>query len=111
LRGFQEHLPEFEARNVAVIAASVDPPEVTREHTQKMGYTFRFLCDPNREVIQQLDLVHAGGSMEGDDIFRPAEFLIDPQGIVRWVNLTENWRLRPRPEDILHIIDEMAAIP
>ena len=94
-----------------LIAASVDPPDITREHTRKMGYTFRFLCDPKATTIKQLDLLHEGGGLEAPDIARPAEFLIDPQGIVRWVNLTENWRLRPQPEDILHIIDEIASIP
>ena len=94
-----------------LVAASVDPPEVTREHTEKMGYTFRFLCDPEAAAIKQLDLLHEGGGMEAPDISRPAEFLIDPQGTVRWVNLAENWRIRLRPEDILHIIDEVAAIP
>lgn len=100
-------MPEFEARNVEVIAASVDPPGVTREHTKKMGFTYRFLCDTNLEVIKQLDLLHEGASIEGGDIFRPAEFLIDPTGTIRWVNLTENWRIRPRPEDILKVIDKI----
>jgi peroxiredoxin len=111
LRSFQKHLPEFEARNVQLVAASVDPPEVTREHTEKMGFTYRFLCDPEAAAIKQLDLLHEDGGMEAPDIARPAEFLIDPNGTVRWVNLTENWRIRQRPEDILHIIDEIAALP
>ena len=111
MRGFQKNLQEFEARNVEVIAASVDPPEVTREHTENMGFTYRFLCDTDLTVVKQLDLLHEGASIEGEDIFRPGEFLIDPAGAIRWVNLTENWRIRPRPEDVLGIIDEIQAEP
>ena len=109
MRGFQKHLSEFKARNVEIVAASVDPPETTRKHTEMMGYTYPFLCDTEAEVIRQLDLLHEGGGMEAPDISRPAEFLIDPTGTVRWVNLTENWRIRPRPEEVLNIITEIQA--
>jgi peroxiredoxin len=67
----------------------------------KAGYTFTFLSDPNAEVIRRYDLVHAGAGENGHDIARPAEFLVDTTGTVRWVNLTENYWIRARPEDIL----------
>jgi len=68
---------------------------------QKAGYTFTFLSDPNVEAIRAYDLVHAGAGENGHDIARPAEFLIDSSGVVRWVNLTENYLVRARPEQIL----------
>lgn len=83
------------------MAISVDRPEVTRDLMQKAGYTFTFLSDPNTEVIRRYDLVHAGAGENGHDIARPAEFLVDTTGTVRWVNLTENYWIRARPEDIL----------
>ena len=69
---------------------------------QKAGYSFTFLSDPNVQAIRAYDLVHAGAGENGHDIARPAEFLIDPTGIVRWVNLTENYLVRARPEQILN---------
>ena len=83
------------------MAISVDKPEVSRDLMQKAGYTFTFLSDPNAEVIRRYDLVHGGAGENGHDIARPAEFLVDANGIVRWVNLTENYWIRARPEDIL----------
>jgi peroxiredoxin len=83
------------------VAISVDKPEVTRDLMQKAGYTFTFLSDPNTDVIRRYDLVHAGAGENGHDIARPAEFLVDTTGTVRWVNLTENYWIRARPEDIL----------
>ena len=44
--------------------------------------------------------VHAGAGESGRDIARPAEFLLDGSGTVRWVNLTENYTVRARPEDV-----------
>lgn len=83
------------------MAISVDKPEVSRDLMQKAGYTFTFLSDPDADVIRRYDLVHAGAGENGHDIARPAEFLIDANGTVRWVNLTENYWIRARPEDIL----------
>lgn len=67
----------------------------------KSGYSFTFLSDPKAEVIRRYDLVHAGAGINGQDIARPAEFLIDADGVVRWVNLTENYWVRARPEQIM----------
>lgn len=70
---------------------------------QRQGYTFPFLSDQNREVIRRYDLVHAGAGENGRDIARPAEFLIDSSGTVRWVHLTENYWVRAKPEDVLDV--------
>jgi len=37
----------------------------------------------------------------GHDIARPAEFLVDRAGTVRWRNLTGDIRVRARPEEML----------
>ena len=89
------------------MAISVDPPEVTREHITKMGWTYTFLSDPKAEAIRRYDLLHAGGG-QGGDISRPAEILIDPTGTVRWVDLTENYWVRTRPETVLQAYDQLA---
>ncbi len=83
------------------MAISVDGSEVNHDMLAKAGYTFTFLSDPNAEVIRRYDLLHAGAGASGQDISRPAEFLLDANGVVRWVNLTENYWVRARPEQIL----------
>ena len=85
------------------MAISVDPPRDSYELQQKAGYSFTFLSDQNTEAIQAYDLVHKGAGINGNDIARPAEFLIDSTGIVRWVNLTENYWVRARPEQVLEV--------
>lgn len=85
---------------------STDPPEATREHLAKMGWTFTFLNDPEAKVVRQYDLLH---SMGDQPIARPAEFLIDPTGTVRWLDLTEDYRVRTRPETVLEIFDGLPA--
>jgi peroxiredoxin len=46
-------------------------------------------------------VLHAKGGEEGKDIARPAEFLVDAAGTIRWVNLTDDIRVRARPESVL----------
>lgn len=83
------------------MAISVDAPEVSRDMREQAGYTYTFLSDPNAEVIRRYDLVHAGAGEQGRDIARPGEFLVDSSGTVRWVNLTENYWVRARPEEFI----------
>lgn len=79
----------------------MDEPEVSAKLCQKTGYSFTFLSDPKAEVIRRYDLLHVGGGLEGQDISRPAEFLVDPSGVVRWENFTEDIRVRPRADEML----------
>jgi peroxiredoxin len=72
------------------------------------GYTYTFLSDPEAEVIKRYDLLHAGAGIKGHDVARPAEFLVDSAGTVRWVNLTEDLRVRARPEQM---IEAAKALP
>ena len=83
------------------MAISVDTPEQSRDLSQKAGYTFTFLSDPKMDAIGRYDLIHKGQGEKGRDIARPAEFLLDSSGTVRWRMLTENYWVRARPEQIL----------
>lgn len=101
MRSIQSSLDKFDEVGIRPVAISVDSPEESRDLCQKAGYTFTFLSDPKAEAIRRYDLVHAGAGEGGRDIARPAEFIVDSSGIVRWVNLTENYWVRARPEQIL----------
>ena len=90
------------------MAVSVDPVETTRDHIAKMGWTYTFLSDPKAEAVRRYDLLHSGGGQTGD-ISRPGEFLIDPTGTVRWVDLTESYWVRTRPETVLKVFDGLAG--
>lgn len=89
------------------MAISVDAPEVSRDMREQAGYTYTFLSDPQAEVIRRYDLVHAGAGEGGRDIARPGEFLVDSSGTVRWVNLTENYWVRARPEQFIEAAKEL----
>jgi peroxiredoxin len=106
LRGIEGHLGEFAARGIRPVAISVDPPGVSRDHCRKQGYTYTFLSDQQTEVIRRYDVLHPQGHGE-QAIARPAEFLIDSNGIVRWANFTENLWVRATPEQMLHAMNSI----
>lgn len=107
MRSFEKALPEFDSRHIRVIAISVDSPADSEKLRQSRGYTFPILSDSNDDVIRRWDLVHPHGGVDGADIARPAEFLIDSSGKIRWVNLTDDVVVRARPERVLEEFDEM----
>jgi len=96
-RGIQRHLGEFLAMGVRPVVISIDPPDVSRALSREAGYTFTFLSDPSLSVIRRYDVADG-------DTARPAEFLLDSTGVVRWRNLTTSTFVRARPEQMLAAI-------
>jgi peroxiredoxin len=103
----ERSLDRFHEVGIRPVAISVDTPEVSRDLMQQTGYTFTFLSDPKAETIRRYDLVHAGAGINGEDIARPAEFLLDSSGTVRWVNLTENYWVRAKPEQVIEAASKL----
>ena len=108
MRSFQEKLKEFEARGVRVVTISVDPPDVNKKHFAKQGFTMPVLSDEKLAMLERYDLVHSGG-FRGNNIAKPGEFLLAADGAILWRNLTENYRVRAKPDDILKVVDELKA--
>jgi peroxiredoxin len=96
----QSRLDEFQALETDIVAISVDPPDRSREIVESFDLGYPLLSDPEARAIEAFGVLHADGGFEGD-IARPALFLADRDGRILWRELTENWRVRARPEAIL----------
>jgi peroxiredoxin len=107
LRGLQLNVDEFRGRDCDILAIVTDPPDKNAKVVADLGLDFRILADPELRVIDTYGLRH-DGTMAGA-IARPASFLIDRQGVIRWRNLTENYRVRPDPKHVLRELDQMEA--
>jgi len=90
-----------------VVAISVDTPEQSADLCKTAGYTYTFLSDAGAQVIRRYNILHPGAGENGKDIARPAEFLLDSTGTVRWVNLTDDYRVRATPEQMLGAIQSL----
>ena len=76
----EQSLDKFREARIRPVAISVDTPEESRDLSKQAGYRFTILSDPNTEAIRRYDLVHAGAGINGHDVARPAEFLLDSVG-------------------------------
>ena len=99
LHAFQEALAEFEKRNVMVIGASCDTPEVhfawlntSKDDGGIEGVTYPILADSNRNLANQLGILDISNenyneetgvyTVEGDNVTYRATYLIDEEGTV-----------------------------
>lgn len=91
-----------------MLAISVDDVERNREVAEAYSPDLRVLSDPGLAAIDAYGVRHRGGGFEGD-IARPAVFLVDRDGRIAWRELTENWRVRPRPDELLAELSRLNA--
>ena len=99
LHAFQEALADFEKRNVMVIGASCDTPEVhfawlntPKDDGGIEGVTYPILADSNRNLANQLGILDITNesyneetgiyTVEGDNVTYRATYLIDEEGTV-----------------------------
>jgi peroxiredoxin len=92
----------LKAEGAEVIAISVDTPEKSLEMARKLKLPFAVLSDPGHKVIDAYDLYNLEGK-----ISRPATFVLDLRGIVRWLFFEEDYKVRPL-EDVL--LEELRKI-
>jgi peroxiredoxin len=97
----EKQLGEFRTAGIRPVAISVDEPQVSLDLSKKAGYTFTILSDPDTGATRQYRLMHTKGGPNGTDISRPAEFLVDRAGTVRWTNFAEDIRVRARADEML----------
>lgn len=77
-----------------------------RRRRRRAGVRGDTFTDPDASVIRRYDVAHEGAGPHGELIARPAEFLVDVSGTIRWANLTGSIMVRARPEQVLRAVDE-----
>jgi len=66
--------------------------------------------DTIRAALRAFDVLHAGAGPGGTDIARPATFIASG-GVIGWRDLTDNYRVRPRPADLLAAVRSLRGRP
>lgn len=105
LHGLQLRASDFAAAGAKIAAVSVDSVELNRGVVEKVGLSFPVLSDPERVATDAFGLRHAGGnplaqSPAEADVARPAVYVIE-SGTIRWRDLTDSYRVRVDPDDVL----------
>jgi peroxiredoxin Q/BCP len=90
---------------VAVVAQASEP---VRRYIEETGLPFNILIDSSRDVLKAYGVWHAVG-LTAWNIARPALFLIDREGTIRYSFVAERQDEFPSHSDIMAAIDELTA--
>ena len=101
LQGLGAALSEAEKAGVEIIAVSPDPNVRSQELAQRLHLGYRFLADPDLAVTRRYGLVHARGGPRGEDVPVPTTVVLDRDGVVRWLWISDNFQVRPDAEQVL----------
>ncbi|TAM87702.1 redoxin domain-containing protein [bacterium] len=90
----QQAAQEWNARGVRVLGVVGQRSEPVQRLRTKRGIAFPILIDADRAVIKRFGVYHRLG-IDAINIARPAVFVLDAQGVVRWQHVARNQLDRP----------------
>lgn len=106
----------LEDRGVNVVLVSPQPEEFTRKLAKKFDVAMNFLVDRDNQVAEQLGIaskngIPAGAGLLGyeSDTVMPTVVIINEHGKIIYADLTDNYRVRPEPDEFLRVIDEQKS--
>jgi peroxiredoxin len=91
---------------VRFFGISLDRPDESRELARKLDLRFPLLFDPRAKTIDRYGLrdpAYKGDKLDG--VPRPAVFVLDKRGRVRWSKIENDYRERPTNEEIAAVLD------
>ncbi|NBB94016.1 MAG: redoxin domain-containing protein [Gammaproteobacteria bacterium] len=105
IKAFSDLADEFADRDCQVLAASTDTEFVhlawRQHHEDLKDLKIPMLADVKRELSSALGILHAE-----EGVATRATFLVDPQGIIRHVSVTD-MSVGRNPKEVLRILDAL----
>ncbi|WP_279581450.1 peroxiredoxin-like family protein [Fodinicola feengrottensis] len=129
LPALRDSLPAFTAAGASLVAVSPQLPDGSLTMAERHALTFPVLSDLRNVTARQYGLVFTMSAevvdtaraigvdfvaVNGNDTWElpiPATFVIDRQGVIRWVQAHADWRQRPQPQAILDALTALADEP
>jgi len=103
IKGFGDLNGQFKDRDAQILAASTDNEFVhmawRQNHKDLNNLPFPMLSDLKRELSQSLGIID-----EAEGVAQRATFIVDPQGIIRFVYVTD-LSVGRNPKEVLRILD------
>lgn len=104
IKGFGDVDKQFKDRDCQILAASTDSEFVhlawRRDHKDLKELPFPMLADINKDLTREL------GILDEEGVARRAAFLIDPEGVIRFVYVTEG-SVGRNPAEVLRVLDAL----
>jgi peroxiredoxin len=98
-------------KDTELIVVSVDDEDETRMTVSRVGKDgnepdFVFLSDPDHKVIDRYGIFNPNGGRRGP-LPHPAAYVIDKSGVVRWLDVQTDYKVRPTNAMILDALREL----
>ena len=93
-----------------MVAVSSDDAAATARNIQQLELTYPVLSDPGLRGVDAYAVRHVD-EPQGKQIPRPAAFIVDVNGIVRFTYVGENPRDRPSEDQLLEVLANLNAQP
>ncbi len=112
LRTYEKNHEKFRSKNVLVVAIGPDPVGVNRNMVEKLGLDFKVLSDEGQRTamiygVQLKEYESAFAEKYEEGIPLPASFLIDKNGIVRYVSRPDKVGEFLNPSLIFPMVDQL----
>jgi peroxiredoxin (alkyl hydroperoxide reductase subunit C) len=102
---FNKNYSEFRDRDTTLIGASTDSEFVhaawRRDHEDLRGLKFPMLADTSKSLAEELGILESN-----EKVAYRATFIIDPQGIVRWVSIYD-LNVGRNVAEVLRVLDAL----
>jgi alkyl hydroperoxide reductase subunit AhpC len=102
---FNKHASDFEDRDTVLIGASTDSEFVhlawRNDHKDLRDLKFPMLADTSKTLAETLGILEAE-----EKIAYRATYIVDPQGIVRWINVND-LNVGRNVDEVLRVLDAL----
>ena len=105
----QENVEGYAAYTGTPLAIAGQWPRELRGYAEKNGITFPLLVDKTRNIIKSYGVYH-WLSLEAYNIARPATFIIDETGIIRYMYIGMHQFDLAKQTEILESLKEVAVL-
>lgn len=106
LCNFRDSLTLYQDLGAQVLGLSVDTPYSLKVFAEQLGLSYPLLSDFNRQAIRALDIVHP--QLRGlQEVAKRAAYVIDGQGVVRYVWVGEHLGLEPPYDEVAQAVREI----
>ena len=116
LRTYERERRRFQERGVHVVAVGPDNIEVNRDMVQRIGVGYRMLSDDAQQVSGHYGVVYNNPLLElgidsAEGVPLPASFLVDVDGVVRYVSRPDRVGEFLDPTLIFGVLDKIPQAP
>lgn len=103
----REIYKELESRGARAVVILAQNPDRMREYLEKNPFPFPVLADASRKVVKEYG-VYVRMNFESVNIARPAHFVLDSEGIIRYIFIASVQVETPPDGDILAALERAA---